>query len=165
MIFTYNITQKGNTMKKSNITKISEYANRADLINQMIRVCRYKGQDGVELFDSRIKFVANQVQMAYNQQKQYSEGNPEYRIYGTKHWDAKAQEVESPDHIIADDLKTEIMSELNELRAADDAAYAFWRAEYNFYMDVYQFITGKSWSPEDTNKEKVKNTKAFLLKR
>ena len=151
-------------MKKSNITKISEYANRADLINKMIEVCRYKGQDGVELFDSRIKFVANQVQMAYNQQKQYSEGNPEFRIKGTKHWDAKAQEVESPDHIIADDLKTEMMEQLAELRAADDAAYAFWRAEYNYYMDVYQFITGKAWSSEDTTKDPFKNIKAFLLR-
>ena len=97
MIFTYNITKKGNDMKKSNITKISEYANRADLINDMIRDCRYPGQDGVELFDSRIKFVANQVQMAYNQKQQYNEGNPEYRIKGRNHWDSKAQEIESPD--------------------------------------------------------------------
>ena len=54
--------------------------------------------------------------------------------------------------------------QLAELRAADDAAYAFWRAEYNYYMDVYQFITGKAWSSEDTTKEPVKNIKAFLLR-
>jgi hypothetical protein len=164
MIFTYNITKKGNDMKKSNITKISEYANRADLINDMIRDCRYPGQDGVELFDSRIKFVANQVQMAYNQKQQYNEGNPEYRIKGRNHWDSKAQEIESPDFVLADDQKTEMMEQLKELRAADDAAYEFWNAEYKFFSDVYQFITGKAWTKDTPKSEKVNNVKAFLLK-
>jgi len=57
-----------------------------------------------------------------------------------------------------------MMEQLKELRAADDAAYEFWNAEYKFFSDVYQFITGKAWTSDTPKSEKVNNVKAFLLR-
>lgn len=156
--------RKVNTMTKTNHKNLNDKTDRLSIIKEMILNCKYKNSEGQQLPDSRIKFIANQVSVAYKQQEQYSEGNPEYRIKGTKHWDAKAQEIESPDTVLNDDLKHELMDELAEMRKPDDLAYKYWRAEYIFFADVYEMVTGEVWKPQDTNSKKVTNNKAFLLR-
>ena len=50
------------------------------------------------------------------------------------------------------------------MRKPDDLAFAYWRAEYCFFADVYEMVTGEVWKPQDTNSKKVTNNKAFLLR-